>query len=259
MIEYIKTVLPKILKFSESLNRTYILVDQPWVIIEDDGKFEKLIFKKNNELIMSSDGKVSTGKWEYISGANSILIDRVKDKILLNQEFVEEGLLILKYDGFSDKFFILANENIVPDLNIEGYLQNIFYRKYNIVKVEATDNQIYEISRNSRKALVGMVGQSVFQNMNRINDCIFQSKESNIIYHVKNSEICRKSTVFPLYLRDGRKIFIESFFTGKAPFNNYNTGDIVRLSEKRSDIAPDGVYKIKMFKKIVVKNGVIIS
>ena len=166
MYGFISAVLPDIKEYTETLSRKAIFVNQPWVIISNDGRMEKLIFKKNNELVMSQNGKVEVGKWEYLSVANSLLIDRNKDKILLNQEFVDEAIMIMSYDGNADKFFVLANENIIPDLDVERYLRNLFYNKNNVTIIQTKDNKRYEIARRGQDPEI-RIGDIVFYNMER--------------------------------------------------------------------------------------------
>ena len=92
-------------------------MDKPWALIDSDLEIQKLIFKKNNELILSKDGQVKIGKWDYFPEAKSLLIDREEDKILCNEAFIDDAVLVLKMDGTSNNYFVLANENIIPDLD----------------------------------------------------------------------------------------------------------------------------------------------
>jgi len=231
MKAYINSLLPSLRRFSDSLDKKSILVGQPWVLIDEEGNFEKLIFKKNQELIISQNGVVTVGRWEYLSSAKSLLIDRNKNKILLNQEFVEKGILVLKYDGFSDKYFFLVNENIIPDLNIEAYLRRIFYNKYNIVLVDSNDNQKFEIVRNSANEAAGIIGQVVLQNANKISDGSFQSRTSKVKYYIQNSRIFKKSIVLVIETMDGTFLYIESFFVFDGNIKP-KRGDIVRLNNQ---------------------------
>lgn len=73
-------------------------------------------------LFMSFNGKVEIGKWKYLAEANLIYIDRLTDKIFLKQSFFDDSVMILKIDGTNDDLFILANENIIPDLDVPKYL-----------------------------------------------------------------------------------------------------------------------------------------
>ena len=93
---YLNHLVKGLKKFSKSLDKKLILLDKPWALIDSDLEIQKLIFKKNKELIMSKDGQVVIGSWDYLTEAKSLLIDRGMDKILLNEEFIDEGVMILK-------------------------------------------------------------------------------------------------------------------------------------------------------------------
>ena len=116
MKQYLNNLLPRIKQFSESLDKKESFIDTPWVIVDEDLNQQKYIFKRNGELIMSLNGQVSIGKWEYLSVAKSLLIDRNQDKILLNQFFVDPAVMVLSLDGRKEDYLILANEILVPDL-----------------------------------------------------------------------------------------------------------------------------------------------
>lgn len=115
-----------------SLRKKSILVEKPWALIDNDGKVQKLIFKKNNGLILSKNGMVTEGSWEYYPEAGALLIDRGVDKVLLKEQFIDPNVLILKKDGSDNEFFALANENTLPDYNIPEYLNSIRCQKLKI-------------------------------------------------------------------------------------------------------------------------------
>lgn len=58
---YIKTLSNRTL----SLRIKGILVDKPWAIIDNDGEIQKFIFKRDNKLILSKNGKAKEGHWDY--------------------------------------------------------------------------------------------------------------------------------------------------------------------------------------------------
>lgn len=249
------SLIPNLKRFSESLEKKAILVEQPWVNVDGEGNFNKLIFRKNNELVVSTNGMVTMGKWEYLSSAKSLMIEWGESKFLLNNEFVEKGVLILKYDGFSSRYLFLANENIIPDYNIEQYLKGIFYSKYKVAVLEAEDNQNYEVLRRfNSKDFVGQIGQIVLQNNLEVGDRVFQTKKSKITYYVKESKVFKKSTFFKITTTDKIQLIITSFFE-LTPSKRPKLGDIVEIGD---DHAPDGVYKLGLFRRIKVKNGVIV-
>lgn len=256
MIDYLNSLLPRLRQFSHSLDKKSLLVDQPWVVVNNNQNFEKLIFKSNQDLIMSLNGKVSIGKWEYLIALKSLLIDRNDDKILLNQEFIEKGIMILKYDGFTSNFFILANENIIPDLNIERYMRNVFYNKCNISTIQSTNNKMFEVVRLSIDDEVGKIGQTVLMNSKDVNDCVFQSNESKVYYYIKDGKILKKSVVVEVETTDGTKLFVESFFYSFPENIKIGKGDVVK--NEHNDLIPDGSYKLGFAHYIKVKNGLIV-
>jgi len=99
MKTYLQSIVPQIQRFSQSLNKKAILINKPWAIVDSDGEIQKIIFKKNKELILSKNGQVTEGKWDYFPEAKSLLIDRGTDKILCNEAYIDEAVLIMKLDG----------------------------------------------------------------------------------------------------------------------------------------------------------------
>lgn len=91
--------------------------------IDEDGNKETYIFKRNGELVLSFNGTASVGKWEILIAANSLLIDRGIDKLLLKHDFIDNALMVLKRDDFQTSPFVLMNSNTIPDLNAEKYLK----------------------------------------------------------------------------------------------------------------------------------------
>lgn len=122
MLAFLQNLLPRLRQFSQSLDQTELFVDKPWVLIDEDGRQQTYIFRRGGELLMSLDGHVQMGKWDYIAPAQSLLIDRGVDKLLLNHFFFTDALLVLAWDGRPESKFVLANRQIIPDLNINEYL-----------------------------------------------------------------------------------------------------------------------------------------
>lgn len=146
--DYVKKVFPVILDFSISLDKTSSILDKPWVALGNEKEREKYIFKKNHDLIISREGKVEIGRWEFLEEAHSFLIKRESGTFLYNQGFLDKAVLILKVDGKEHDFLTLANENALPDLDVKGYLEKLRYRKHNILKIELEDGSFLEIERD---------------------------------------------------------------------------------------------------------------
>jgi hypothetical protein len=150
MLEYIKSLLPRLRKFSESLDYIEMLVDQPWVLIDENMNKRQYIFERDDRLILSLNGNVQIGGWEYIAAAKSLLLHLGNVHTLLNEDFVTKGLLILKKDGLFDVPFVLANQALIPDLNIKKYLIEFLKEHTNIrvLAMEAGFDLVYTTDEN---------------------------------------------------------------------------------------------------------------
>jgi hypothetical protein len=110
MQTFIADIIPKLQKFSQKLDDLTLLTNQHWVILDELTKAKNVyIFRSNNELLISSNGKVEKCRWEYL-GNNSLLIDRKDESFLFKHGFFDENVMALKIDG-KDEYAILVNEN----------------------------------------------------------------------------------------------------------------------------------------------------
>ena len=143
MLPFVKNLLPRLKQYSKSLDQSSIFIDKPWIMIDENLDQHHYVFHKDGRLIMSLNGAVQIGTWEYLAGSNSLLIDRVKDKILLNQEFVQDDLMFLRKDGHGDTFFVLMNKNVIPDLNYEKYLKKCFIDIKGLKSFKSNDQKTF--------------------------------------------------------------------------------------------------------------------
>jgi hypothetical protein len=151
--EYLKNISKELKNYSRSLDKTSILINKPWAVIDEEFQLQKLIFKKDKTLIMSRNGKVTEGRWDYFSEAKSLLIDRGDDKILCNEVFINEGIIILKLDGTQKEVFALANENLVPDLNIKAYIDNWLQENRHLLTQSEGSTEVEQIRNNKESIL----------------------------------------------------------------------------------------------------------
>jgi hypothetical protein len=110
MKTYIADIIPKLQRFSQKLDNLTLLTNQHWVVLDElESSKTVFIFRSNNELLISRNGKVEKAKWEYL-GNNSILIDQKETSHLFKQGFFDENVLALKVDS-KDEYAFLVNEN----------------------------------------------------------------------------------------------------------------------------------------------------
>ena len=246
MKQYLNNLLPRIKQFSEGLDKKEVFVETPWVIVDDNLNQQKYIFKRNGELIMSLNGQVSMGKWELLSAAKSLLIDRIQDKILLNQFFVDPAVMVLSLDGRKEEYLILVNEILVPDLDVNGYLKRLYYKKNNIATKRLKTGEFLELISFSG----GVIGSKVTIEGQSVADGLLELVESERRYLIRDSKII-KVLVKEFYNTNKGKIVIE-----RNEEINPSKGDAVFQNDVT---APDGKYRLGLLWRIVVVNGRIVK
>jgi len=257
MKDYLKSWIPRIQDFSLKLDKLSKLYNQPWVLVNDLNDFIKIIFQDRGKLIVSRNGVVSDGSWELVSSANSILLDINNEKRLYNHQFIDNGLMILTLDGHSTDFFVLANQNIIPDLDVLSYLTAKYsvpsssHRKTSVVsnyekEVRLQNGHILQIVKD-----LGYSGSSVVKINNKdVPEGFYRLANQDIAYEIRDSKIKMEYYIEKFKQEDGQIIEIAG-----NRISGITKGSPVWLEDHP---APDGQYKKGWFSKIEVKNGKII-
>lgn len=190
---YLSEILPLLKKFSKTLDQTSILVDKPWVVKSRNNEYQKLIFKRDGKLLLSKNGNLTEGSWEYIAGANSLIIDYGTFKILYRHSYVDEAVMALKKDGdFSDsdsEVFLLANENLIPNVDATGYLKSKYYEQEGLVTLPLDNGEII-LANHSKRFDYGL-GYQLSELNSNIKSGIYKSKSHDIRYLVENDGTIR--------------------------------------------------------------------
>ncbi|MBK7344269.1 MAG: hypothetical protein IPJ06_14965 [Saprospiraceae bacterium] len=109
MEKYLADLIPRIKKFSQKLDNIALLADQHWVIFNGaDSSKVIYIFRSNKQLLVSTDGVVSKGSWEYL-GNNSLLIEKPDGSFLLKHGFFDETVLVLEVEN-TGTYYAMVNE-----------------------------------------------------------------------------------------------------------------------------------------------------
>lgn len=161
MITFVLNIIPKIKKYSQKLDNLVLLTNKPWVVLDELVQSKTVyIFRENNDLLISKNGSVTKGKWEYLM-QNSILIDLPGQSYLLRHGFFDDNILALKIDS-KDEYAVLINESKYnEDLNTidsvinflnEHYLLNpaSVIKKINQVKKYITEMEFLNKGYNLR-------------------------------------------------------------------------------------------------------------
>jgi hypothetical protein len=265
MKTYLLDILPKIQRFSEKLDNLTLLTNQHWVYIDEILSNKTVyIFRTNNELIISTNGKVEKAKWEHL-GNKSILIDKISESFLFKHGFFDENILALKVDS-SAEYAIFVNENKYEgELNSINKVYDFLTQKYlapnieNYIEVksgviinpldlktvyrETNDNQILEIVSQKNET----IGAKVFINKKAAPDNIYIYKLYTHKLIIKNGIIIER-----FYLEKLNDLLFE-----KKHEHNPIIGDkIIHLNGSKVN---DGKYKYSFFKSYYTENGIIIK
>lgn len=124
MKSYLKDLLSRVSEHSKTLDKLSELQDYPWVTISENGEKEKYIFRRNGSLIISKNGNVEMGRWEFLTRAESLLVSTSSGKRLLNHGFLDDNALVLIEDG-TDEVLMFANQAKLSSLDPKGYLMHL--------------------------------------------------------------------------------------------------------------------------------------
>lgn len=157
MKTYIFDLIPKLQRFSQKLDNLTLLTNQHWVVIDDIANNKNVyIFRTNNELLISQNGKVERAKWEYI-GNNSLLIDKKDRSYLFKHGFFDENILALKVDSKEEYAFLINENKFDGELNsldkVFDFLKSKYIEPSIISIIENTTGQVINPVQNIVKPI----------------------------------------------------------------------------------------------------------
>ena len=179
MQTFISDLIPKIQRFSQKSDDLTLLTNQHWVVIEEIDQHKNVyIFRKNNELLISSNGIVEKGRWEYL-GNNSLLIDKKDKSYLFKHGFFDENILALKIDGKNEYAFLINENRYYGELDTMPKVLDFLSRTYLHPTVEKQIGQQYDLP----KKLV--VGEKTPEEIECEREELrkFQARNSKIIFY----------------------------------------------------------------------------
>lgn len=145
MKTYIAEIIPKIQRFSKKLDNLAKLENQHWVSLEDINQNKVVyIFRANNQLLISDNGLVEKGSWEYL-GNQSLLLETKDKSYLLKHGFFDESVIALKLDSTNSYAFFVNETKYDKELNnihdIITFLEKKYLKVQPTVSMVKTDEQ----------------------------------------------------------------------------------------------------------------------
>ena len=130
MKTYFADIIPKIQRYSKRLDNLTLLTNQHWVIIDDINNTKVVyIFRPNNDLLISQNGRIEKAKWEYLD-QTSLLIDKKDGSYLFKHGFFDEHILALKIDGTEEHAFFVNETKNSRELNSLAGIIEFLNEKY---------------------------------------------------------------------------------------------------------------------------------
>ncbi len=254
MQNYVLNLLPRLMEFNQTLDKKELLIDQPWILTSDGHSKQRFIFRRNGQLIQSVNGHVETGTWEYIAAAQSLLIQSRSTNLLLNHGFFDKGVLLLRKDGSNEAPWLLANERLIPDLDVEGYLKKMVGLKQRIGWLQITSGEELEFDDPFSSGI--RQGCAVKLNGMEVPDGTYSSSDDKFYMEIRSSSVI-KLYVKNDYQTDKGTITIQEVSNQDPPLK---AGLKVWICQQP---APDNHYVFENndipAKYIDVENGVIVK
>lgn len=161
MKTFISDLIPKIKRYSQQLDNLTLLTNQHWIVVDDNSDTKHVyIFRSNNELLISQNGRVEKAKWEYL-GNDTLLIDRKDESLLFRHGFFDENILALKTDGKAEYAFFINETKSSAELNSIEHIANFLQHKYFPIRAFTTGSAVTEGSDKSHiRAVLNSYSQS---------------------------------------------------------------------------------------------------
>jgi hypothetical protein len=266
MKTFLADIFPKIQRFSDKLDILTLLTNQHWVSIDDILSTKTVyIFRTNNELLISKNGKVEKAKWEHL-GNKSILIDITTDSYLFKHDFFDGNVLALKVDS-SDEYVVFVNENKYDgELNsidkVFDFLRGTYLDPTIKSTIEVSTGQVVNSSIGTQTLyretqdgetlkIVSVnnetIGAKVYINEEPARDGVYVYKSLFYKLIVKNGEIHERYYLEPF----------KDFIFEKTNYSEPKVGD--KVYNKNWTQVPDCKIRYSIFRHFLIDNGSIVN
>lgn len=129
MRTYVLDILNRYKRYSENLDVKTILCNKSWLVFNDGFDKEVYIFQKNGSLILSINGKVYNGNWQYIIANKSIILSSQGQSYMLHPYIFDNVVFVLQQDGTDNYAFMIdetQSKNFLPRtlMDISEYFED---------------------------------------------------------------------------------------------------------------------------------------
>ena len=111
MKTYLFDTINRYKRWSEQLDMKAKLCNKSWLVFNDNGENEKLVFLENGTLVSSNNGVAIQGTWQFIAATQSLVILYDNKGYMTHPVFGDNSILILQLDGSNVCTFLLDENN----------------------------------------------------------------------------------------------------------------------------------------------------
>ncbi len=254
MVTFIKNILPRIVGYTEQLDKIESFCDRQWLLFDNDVNTQTYEFLRDGRLVMTfvsreSDQQTTIGKWEILPSSR-MLIHR-PEPLVLDHAFLGEGVLIFLKSGTNESPFCLYDPKLILDGNVERYLNSFIDNKHS--EIPLANNKIIQeveyldLDNYSEENVV--LYRKVHRNGTVFNEGNVTTYGDRILV-ISEGVIVKILEWVPYHIPNGEILIRQSKFHEPA------IGCDVLHANKP---APDGEYKLNFFEKITTRDGKIVE
>ncbi len=130
MRTYLFDKLSKIKQFNDKLDElTEVkrrLCNKPWLVFNEGNEREIYKFREDGSIVISINGSVTKGTWEFDSTDKTIIITTSSHSIMVHPGIIEDSILGLQVDGTNQCAFLI-DELSANDLLLKTYSDFLFW------------------------------------------------------------------------------------------------------------------------------------
>ena len=229
-------LIPRIQRYSEQLDNITVLTNKHWVLLNEEPEKTVYIFREvNNQLLISKNGKIEKGNWEYL-GNNSLLIDQTNGSYLFKHGFIDDSILALKMDG-CDEYALLINEQkfekYLNSLNkVISFLQKQYVNKSSDLTIPSLIRNSSVKENNTKKEYLEPIASKVIWKTNKNLKYTFESK-----YPENEFKIYNQNGSWG-YIDKNENVAIDFIYEDAFPFSEGLA--VVQLNQKKGFINRKG-------------------
>lgn len=111
MKTYLFDTINRFKRFSKQLDAKTIICDKAWQVFNDSGEKELYIFNTDGTVLITLNGVVTHGTWQFIAANDSLIITAASQSYMVHPAFLDDCLFALQVDGTDQVAFLIDQKN----------------------------------------------------------------------------------------------------------------------------------------------------